>query len=92
MVQEAYRSQLDILEGSSNSRLSGSLSQGLCKLVHNLDEERAQLSDRVKKIQDKFAAQRDRAEEYLAFAVSQRAKVSIDFLCLIVKFLFSFLV
>lgn len=86
MVQETYRSQLDILEGSSTASSvatttapSGTLSQGLRKLVHSLEGDHDALSERVRKIQDKFASQRELAERLLACAVSQRNKVSWHF-------------
>jgi hypothetical protein len=77
IVQETYRSQVEILDGNGAAASSDrSLSQGLRSLVTSLDAEHDALSERVRKIQEKFAAQRDVAERHLAFAVSQRAKVS----------------
>lgn len=82
MLQETYRAQVQVLEGAQDhdneeplSSGPNSLSQGLKRLVVNLNEENAAMEERVRKIQDKFTAQREKAEKYLAFAVSQRDKV-----------------
>jgi hypothetical protein len=63
-----------------------SLSQGLRSLVTSLDAEHDALSERVRKIQEKFAAQRDAAERHLAFAVSQRAKVRMLYCSVLFRF------
>ena len=80
LLQETYRSQVQVLEGSEDSPSSSSsepnsLSQGLKKLLVSLNSEHGVMGERVRKIQEKFAAQREKAEKYLAFAISQRDKV-----------------
>lgn len=82
MLQETYRSQVELIEGSdSNDRATGgpsdvpTLSSGIKKIVASLNTEHDALAERVRKIQEKFAAQREMAERHLAFAISQRAKV-----------------
>ena len=71
------------VDGSSSTGIGksqptgGVLSQGLCKLITELDSEHNELVERVKRIQEKFAVQREKAENHLAFAVSQRAKVRL---------------
>lgn len=93
LLQETYASQVEILEGTAGASSTvdggsstgigksqptgGVLSQGLCKLITELDSEHNELVERVKRIQEKFAVQREKAEKHLAFAVSQRAKVRI---------------
>lgn len=80
MLQETYRAQVLVLEGpeegaAPSSSTPSSLSQGLKKLLVDVNKEHVVMDERVRKIQEKFAAQREKAEKYLAFAVSQREKV-----------------
>lgn len=89
MLQETYRSQVELIEGSDNNdRAAGAasdaptLSSGIKKIVAGLNTEHDALAERVRKIQEKFAAQRETAERHLAFAISQRAKVTFSAGCI----------
>lgn len=81
MLQETYRAQVLVLEGPEEGAqppvgTPSSLSQGLNKLLVDVSAEHTVMDERVRKIQEKFVAQREKAEKYLAFAVSQREKVA----------------
>jgi hypothetical protein len=80
MLQETYRSQVQVLEGSEAEGSDGSLSQGLKKLIVNLNSDHEAMEERVRKIQNKFAEQREKAERFLAFAVTKREKVCFLFM------------
>lgn len=60
---------------TSAASAAPTLSLGIKKIVSNLNVEHDALAERVRRIQERFAAQRETAEGHLAFAVSQRAKV-----------------
>jgi hypothetical protein len=60
---------------SAQSGVDGGLSQGIHKLIETASREHEDISDRVRRIQARFEAQKERAENQLFFAVSKRAKV-----------------
>jgi len=86
LVQETRRSQQEILNGwspagdDSTNRSSGEgyppLSAGLVTMLDVLEDRQRGLKQRVEQIRSKYEQQREAAEKFLTFAISQTTQLS----------------
>ena len=60
--------------------LSGSAGKGIFQLLSQIEEDQKKPTERISRIRDRYAQQRESAEKHLTFAINQTNKV-LKILC-----------
>ena len=75
LAQETHAAQSEVLQGSSGGAPNHSDANGIFQLLSKLKEDQSYLMERISRIKNRYAQQRENAEKFLTFAICQTNKV-----------------
>ena len=74
LVEETHAAQLEVLQGASGAS-NPSAGKGIFQLLSQIEEDQKKLTERISRIRDRYAQQRESAERHSTFAINQTNKV-----------------